>query len=179
MGKFEEGGETSPVQKYNIFRSSVPDAITTGVLVGNVNAPVVEYFDAAPFSARFYYQVSAVYESGESQGSNEVSLMVTSVEANGIQQVSDFVLFQNYPNPFNPTTSIEYQIPVSSQVRITISDMLGRHIKTIVSSNIGAGHYTTIWNATDENNRPVAAGLYFCKMEAGDFVKVIKLALVK
>ena len=94
-------------------------------------------------------------------------------------QPQDFELYQNYPNPFNPTTNIEYQIPKPAQVRITISDMLGRHIKTLVNSNKSTGNYTTMWNATDENNRPVAAGLYFAKMEAGDFSKVVKLALVR
>jgi hypothetical protein len=179
MGKFEGGGETAEVQKYNIYRSTVPDAKTTGLLVGSVDAPAVEYFDSAPYSSKFYYQISAVYVSGESQGSNEASLLVTQVQEEGNQQASNFEFYQNYPNPFNPTTSIEYDMPLPGFVKITISDVLGRHIKTVVNSNQAAGHYSTLWNATDDNNRPVAAGLYFCKMEAVNFVKVIKLALVK
>jgi hypothetical protein len=91
----------------------------------------------------------------------------------------DFELYQNYPNPFNPTTTIDYQVPKSGHVQITISDMLGRHIKTLVNSNHGTGRYSTMWNATDENNRSVAAGLYFCKMEGSTFSDVKKMLLLK
>jgi flagellar hook assembly protein FlgD len=78
-----------------------------------------------------------------------------------------------------PTTDIEYELPKSTHVRIAIFDMLGRHIKTLVNSRQPAGRFSTVWNGTDEQSLPIAAGLYFCKMEADDFAKVIKLALVK
>ncbi len=90
-----------------------------------------------------------------------------------------FALEQNYPNPFNPTTTIEYALSKTGLVRITIYDMLGRHIKTLVNRNQLAGQHQTSWDGMDENNIPVAAGVYFTKLEAGNFVKVIKLALVR
>ncbi len=187
MGNFGGGGETAEVQSYNIYRSENPNAKTTGLLVGSVDEPAVEFSDSAPYSSKFYYQVSAVYESGESQGSNEASLVVTRVEEKNTQLVTDYVLHQNYPNPFNPTTNIEYDLPISGFVKITILDVLGRHIKSLVNSHHAVGHFNTLWDATDENNRTVAAGLYFCRMEIVDpssstgtrFIKTIKLALVK
>ncbi len=98
-----------------------------------------------------------------------------------------FALFQNYPNPFNPSTTIEYDLPKPNNVRLDIYDLLGRHVKTLVSTQQQAGHFKATWDSTDGHNLPVAVGLYFCRMEAGspssgtgrNFVKVIKLVLAK
>lgn len=91
----------------------------------------------------------------------------------------NYVLEQNYPNPFNPTTTIAYALPKASQVRLVIYDLLGRQIKTLVNAQQQAGHFQSIWDSTDEHNRLVAASVYFCRIEAGEFVKTIKLMLVK
>jgi hypothetical protein len=94
--------------------------------------------------------------------------------------ISDkYELYRNYPNPFNPTTTIEYSLPKTEMVRITIYDMLGRFIKTLVNTNQTAGRYQISWDGTDEHNMPVAAGVFLYKMQAGDFVEVNKLALVR
>ena len=92
---------------------------------------------------------------------------------------ADFALFQNHPNPFNPTTTIEYDLSKTGQVRLVIYSLLGRQVKTLEDSRQPAGHYRTVWDGTDDHSLPVAAGLYFCRMEAGDFVKTIKLALIR
>ena len=104
----------------------------------------------------------------------------TSVEkSQGLVLPSGYTLSQNYPNPFNPATTIKYDLPKPGHVRLAIYDLLGRHIRTLVDTKQPAGHFQTSWDGTDERNMPVAAGVYFCRMEAKDFVKVIKLALVK
>jgi hypothetical protein len=90
-----------------------------------------------------------------------------------------FALYQNYPNPFNPSTTLQYDLPEASHVRIAILDMLGRHVKTVIDNHHPAGQFRAGWDATDDRGVPVAAGIYFCRMEAGQFVNVIKLALVK
>jgi hypothetical protein len=90
-----------------------------------------------------------------------------------------FNLIQSHPNPFNPATTIEYNLPKSSHIRIFIYDILGRQVKILVDTRQSAGHYQTAWDGTDDRSLSVAAGLYFCRMEAGDFVKVMKLVLVR
>ena len=90
-----------------------------------------------------------------------------------------FDLRQNYPNPFNPTTTIEYELPEPTHVRIDIYDLLGRHVRTIVDSKQIAGYFRTAWDSTDKRVVSAAAGIYFCRMQANNFVKVIKLALVR
>ncbi len=103
----------------------------------------------------------------------------TNVSESANPHPEDYVLEQNYPNPFNSSTAIEYALPNSSHVRLVIYDLLGRPIKTLVDTQRQAGHFQTIWDSTDEHNLPVAAGVYFCRMEAGEFVKTTKLVLVK
>ena len=141
------------------------------------------------------HRFRAVYYPGTSDSSQAKSLIViemidhidfllapyqVAVETkNPATAPESFQLKQNYPNPFNPTTIIQYELPVPGNVRLIIYDLLGRHIKTLVNSQHSTGHFQIAWDGTDEQNLPVAAGLYFCRMESGDFVKVIKLALVK
>jgi len=91
----------------------------------------------------------------------------------------EFNLSKNYPNPFNPTTTINYEIAVGSDVSIVIYDMVGREVKTLVSSFNNPGSYSAVWNAKNNEGLEVSAGMYVYKMIAGDFVKVNKMLLVK
>jgi hypothetical protein len=86
----------------------------------------------------------------------------------------DFSLSQNYPNPFNPTTKIQYQLPTGSNVKVVVYDVLGKEVSVLVNEYQNAGSYTTNFNASN-----LASGIYFCRMEAGNFVKVNKMILLK
>ncbi|NOS86017.1 MAG: T9SS type A sorting domain-containing protein [Ignavibacteria bacterium] len=95
--------------------------------------------------------------------------------------VINFSLSQNYPNPFNPVTNIKFDIPKSGFVNITIFDLLGREISTLVNEQMQPGSYTVNWDAS---NHP--SGVYFYKLEVrqagsstGDFVESRKMVLVK
>ena len=90
-----------------------------------------------------------------------------------------FSLYQNYPNPFNPVTRINYDLPIQGNVTITIHDILGRHIKTLVNQDQPAGHRSVIWNATNDQGNPVSAGVYLYKIQAGEFVQTRKMVLLK
>ena len=85
-----------------------------------------------------------------------------------------FGLSQNYPNPFNPSTMINYQLPVSSQVTLTITDMLGRELGVLVNDVQSAGRHQIEWDA-----RNYASGTYFYRLQAGSFVSVKQMVLVK
>jgi len=93
--------------------------------------------------------------------------------------VFSFGLSKNYPNPFNPTTTIEYDVAVASEVSIVIYDMMGREVKTLVSDYSNPGSYSVVWNAKNDQGLEVSAGMYVYKMIAGDFVQVNKMLLVK
>lgn len=87
---------------------------------------------------------------------------------------TEFDLAQNYPNPFNPTTKINFSIPKESFVTLKIYDVLGKEVKSLVSENKLAGYYDVEFNASD-----FASGIYFYKIEAGDFVQTKRMILIK
>jgi len=94
--------------------------------------------------------------------------------------ISDrFLLNDNYPNPFNPLTTINYNIPVDGFVNITIYDMMGRVVKTLVNISQTAGFKSVQWNATNDRNDPVSTGLYLYTIQAGNFRQTKKMVLLK
>ena len=90
-----------------------------------------------------------------------------------------FALYQNYPNPFNPVTSLQYDLPEDGLVNITIYDMMGRKVKTLVNSSQTAGYKSIRWNTTNDRNEPVSAGLYLYTIQAGEFRQTKKMVLLK
>jgi hypothetical protein len=85
-----------------------------------------------------------------------------------------FSLGQNFPNPFNPSTSIRYALPSSANVKLSIHDILGREIATLVNEEQSAGWKEVVWNAIGKSS-----GIYFYKLTAGNYVGVKKLMLLK
>lgn len=90
-----------------------------------------------------------------------------------------FAIHQNYPNPFNPITNILYDIPEASDVRITIYNIAGQKVRTLVQDQHEPGRYRIMWNATNDFGQPVSSGMYFYRIVASDFVGVKKLILMK
>ena len=93
---------------------------------------------------------------------------------------SAFSLSQNYPNPFNPTTVIRYQLPASSEVKLSIYNTTGQLVRTLVNGEMPAGSHAISWDATDNSGQRVASGVYLYIIRAGDaFVQQRKLILMK
>ena len=90
-----------------------------------------------------------------------------------------FELAQNYPNPFNPTTIIKYYVETKGHVQLTIYNILGQEVKTLVDSDMGIGWQETFWDGTNQNGSEVASGVYFYRMTACDFVDSKKMLLMK
>ena len=91
----------------------------------------------------------------------------------------EFALHQNYPNPFNPITQIKYDLPEDALVNITIYDLMGRSIKSLVNSNQSAGYRSIQWDATNNLGEPVSAGMYIYMIQAGEFRQTKKMVLLK
>ena len=90
-----------------------------------------------------------------------------------------FSLHQNYPNPFNPTTTIAYDLPIASIVNITIYDMMGRKIKTLVNEYEAAGFKYTQWDGRNDKNESVSAGLYVYLLQTEKFMQNKKMIFLK
>ena len=90
-----------------------------------------------------------------------------------------FTLGQNYPNPFNPTTTITFQLAEASDVRLTVYDVMGRAVSTLVQEPMEAGTYTVEWEGADAAGRPLPSGLYLYRIEAGTFNATRSMTLLK
>ena len=86
----------------------------------------------------------------------------------------EYFLEDNYPNPFNPSTRIAFGIPKTTMVQLRVIDALGRDVATIVNGERSAGVYEVMWNASN-----VPSGIYFYRLQAGEFVETKKMIVLK
>ena len=113
---------------------------------------------------------------GFERGNHEL-LGVTVTEMNDPSPADvpgQFVLFQNYPNPFNPSTTIKYEMPKPSDVRLSVFDILGREVSVLVNEKREAGVHEVRFDASK-----LASGVYFYRLHAGDFTLTKRLLLLK
>lgn len=127
---------------------------------------VIEYFKGGIIEIT--YELRGCKISGEIFGN-----LLVSVD-NGNNLINQFNLNQNYPNPVNPTTKIKYSIPKTSKVKLTVFDVLGVGIETLVNEEEPVGIYEVSWNA---NGLP--SGIYFYQLRAGEFVDTKKMMLLR
>ena len=91
-----------------------------------------------------------------------------------------FALANNYPNPFNPATTIKYALPQAADVELTVYNVVGQPVRTLVAEHQSAGRYVVEWDATNDNGHSLSSGMYFYRLEAsGDFLKTKKMLLLK
>ena len=87
---------------------------------------------------------------------------------------SEFALLSNYPNPFNAQTVIEYQLPETSNVKLEVYNLLGSKVATLADGEQQAGYKSVTWDASD-----VSSGIYFYKLNAGEYTETMRMILVK
>jgi hypothetical protein len=104
--------------------------------------------------------------------------IILTVSNDAILPIS-FALHQNYPNPFNPVTTLRYDLPENGLVNITIYDMLGRQVKTLINQIQDVGYRSVIWDATNDYGKPVSAGIYLYQIQAGEYISTKKMVLLK
>lgn len=96
------------------------------------------------------------------------------LQANGSETPKVFALYQNFPNPFNPKTNIQFDIPRVTLTRITVYDILGKEVDLVVNQVLAPGKYNYDFDASN-----LSSGIYFYKIEAGNFIEKKKMIVVK
>ncbi|HET6463070.1 MAG TPA: FlgD immunoglobulin-like domain containing protein, partial [Candidatus Krumholzibacteria bacterium] len=92
---------------------------------------------------------------------------------------AELTLHQNHPNPFNPQTTIAYDLPSASRVRLLVVDVSGKLVRTLVNETQSSGSRSVIWNGRDDNGNAVSSGVYFYVLDAGKERLTRKLVLLK
>jgi len=104
---------------------------------------------------------------------------VREIQGSDESRPSGFSLSQNYPNPFNPATNFQFSLCKSAHVKIEIFNIVGQKVRILVDEDMKPGFYVADWDGKDENQNPVSSGIYFYRMQAGEFADMKKMLLLK
>jgi subtilisin family serine protease len=154
--------------------------LTRGDYSGKIPLTLVFLGKKQPNDLGTYYAPSISWNSHGRLFSREYSIpidfssAVTGITEFGNAVPKDYSLLQNYPNPFNPTTVISYQLPVSSLLNLKVYDVLGRDVKTLMQGREDAGIHSVTFDAGD-----LSSGVYFYRLQAGNYTATKKLLLLK
>lgn len=91
----------------------------------------------------------------------------------------NFQLNQNFPNPFNPSTTISYLLKKNSEAKLSVYNLKGQLVKTLVNQTVQQGKHSVLWDGTEEFGKQAASSVYFYKLETGDFSQTKKMLLLK
>jgi len=123
----------------------------------------------------YEYQLVQVDLDG-SRHYSSISVVATALE----KLPMEFALKQNYPNPFNPQTTIEFHLPVDARVTIEVYDILGKKVVNLVDEqNYKAGRWEVIWDGKNNHHNRIASGIYFYRIAAKEYSKIMKMMMVK
>ena len=151
----------------------------TSWIAVNEGLPRFDSYDTAHYVGIAGLVVSGTYlfattEHGRGIFRRPLSEMMTSTQSSSNQLPVAFTLIQNYPNPFNPTTTIKYELPRTSNVTLSVYDLLGRQVSVLVNERRSAGVHEAKFDGSN-----LASGVYFYRLQAGDFAQTKRLLLLK
>ncbi|MBX3008311.1 MAG: T9SS type A sorting domain-containing protein [Melioribacteraceae bacterium] len=160
-----------------------------GIVLGHVNSfspKHYEFWDTAiPIKDKYFYRLEQIDIDGKKEYSDTIVVdLLSSVIDEKEKFPTEFILHQNYPNPFNPITTIRYSIPnvgigLSLSV-LKVYDVLGREVATLVNEPQLAGNYEVKFNSSNTENGPnLTSGVYFYKLQSGNFIQTRKFILMK
>ncbi len=162
-----------------------PSTIPTGYKVYRNNAFIADvagdiqtYTETLLEIGDHTYYVTAMYDQIESGPSNIVTVnILTGTDPNDVTPVKTTI--SNFPNPFNPSTTINLSIGEAGMVEVTIFDIRGRNVNTLINEHLNEGKFTTIWNGKDSDGNPQASGIYFMRLKTSSLNISSKIMLLK
>jgi hypothetical protein len=127
-----------------------------------------QFTDKVLQTEKYCYRLKQIYDGGNYEYST-----VEEADVNA-EPPQKYALHQNYPNPFNPSTTIEYDLPIDTHIKIVLFDLLGKQVRTLVDEDKSAGSYEIEFDATGLTN-----GIYFYSLQTGEFTQTKKLLLLR
>lgn len=147
-----------------------------------------DYYDAYTTANHVNFEYRGRVERDEQIAlpASSVTTLVGTIEGDviavGIEDIATpkgFKLYQNYPNPFNPETVIQFQIPNAAETTITIYNVLGQKVQTLVNNTLAAGQHQIIWNGKNQYGQQVSTGVYIYQIKSGKHIDSKKCLLIK
>jgi hypothetical protein len=161
--------------KVAVLHFTLDDPTLKSIEIGTFNTE-------APSHALMYVYndwASGQPEVRELQPAFEGGLISLEARSGGAPIPTTYDLSQNVPNPFNPSTQVSFALPKAGQVTLSIYNVLGQQVTTLVDEYLPAGYQTVTWNGTDRTGHTVASGVYFYKIKAGEFSETKKMMMLK
>jgi hypothetical protein len=143
------------------------DQLLTTVWVGHSIMHIRTGKNAIPARNNFMGMTLQLFQTGSSSD-------WTGTELPKVTSLSD-----NFPNPFNPKTRINFSLSRKSHVRLRIYDVAGRLLRVLIDETRNAGTYSAVWDGKNENGHATASGVYFCRMEANEYERTLKMVLLR
>ena len=144
-----------------------------GFIPGNGNSNSLKnysFVDSHPPVGKVQYRLKQIDYDGNFEYSNSLEIIINTP--------SKSESLQNYPNPFNPSTTISYNLQVSSHTTIKVFDLLGKEVAILVNEEKPAGKYEIVWNGKDKSGKKLSSGVYIYKLIAGTFMQTRKMILL-
>ncbi len=171
---------------YNVFKNSVSDLATAEranfSLIAGTNTTqehVYTYSDKDLEANEYYYWLENIEMDGTSMMHGPVKVIVTSTTPTDPVIPVRTALKAAYPNPFNPSTTVSFDLAKDSQVNITVYNAKGQIVKSLFNGNKNAGQFRLEWNGQDNNGKSCTSGIYFIKMNAGEYSSIKKVMMMK
>ncbi len=176
----------SNVLGYNIYRNTEKDLtnaprVNFSLITGTNTSQehIYSYSDMDLTSPEYYYWLENVQNDGSTHFYGPVKVLVTNTPSTDPVIPLVTTLKSVYPNPFNPSTSINYDLSKPAQVNIYIYNVKGQIVKTLFKGNNSAGQFKVVWNGRDNNDKTCGSGVYYIKMDTGDFTSLKKVMMIK
>lgn len=188
-----DDGDVGTASSYQIAISMDSSAVANWSGVTIINNPIQPvsaghpqtYLISGLLPGEKYYAAVRTYDNENNMGGSNVASGIAKLDISADADDDEntlpveYELSQNYPNPFNPSTNIEYSLAKSTHVNLSIYNMLGQHIATLVDENQESGKHIAVWNGCDQNHMQVSSGMYLYVLRTDEYSSSKKMALVK
>lgn len=170
------------LEGFHVYRRLLdgpPEKLTTEPVMATDGEAVYQDTTLPAGSVEAVYFVTALHLGQESLPGQETVLKIVALEVPGPPPTASTRLRANYPNPFNPETRLPFELAVAGKVQITIFDLAGRLVRTLVDEEFVAGGHEVVWNGRDDAGRVLPSNVYYAKLEADGAIQLQKMTLLK